>query len=189
MATYTQQTWRDYPSGGTPISAARLTHIEAGIAAAGDGAAAASAQATANTALSTANAALTAANNAQSDIDTFSATFEPLTGGFTAATGWSEFRNKIIKIGRVASCDVAITRTGGTITVGSSGNITNTLVGTVTSAFTNWGLTQGLTTGGGGSLNSVYITGNSVYLAAYVPSVNINNGDQISFAGPWITAS
>jgi hypothetical protein len=33
---YVLQTWRDYPSGGTPISAAALNHMERGIADAHD---------------------------------------------------------------------------------------------------------------------------------------------------------
>jgi hypothetical protein len=186
---YDKQIWADYPTGGTPISAARLNHMEEGIATAGSSASADAAQATANTALSTANTAVTKANNAQADVDALSATFEPATGGFTVAAGWTLNRGNIIKVGRVASCDISINRTGATITVGPSGNITNTLLGTVSTTFKNWGSYQGITAGPGGSVNSVYIQGTNVYLAAYAPSVNIVAGAEITFAGLWLTAS
>lgn len=187
--SYLQQNWVDFPSGGTPISAARLNHMENGIASASSSAASDAAQATANKALSTANSALTAANNAQTDVNTLSAVYQPSSGGFTAASGWSLNRGNIIKIGRIVSCDISISRTGGTITVGASGNIINTLVGTVTSAFRNWGQNQGITAGPGGSVNSVYVAGTNVYLAAYAPSTDITNGTEVTFAGVWVSAS
>lgn len=187
--SYTKQQWVDFPAGGTPISAARLNHMEDGIASAGSSAAADAAQATANQALSTAQSAQAAAGNAQSDIDALSVTFEPATGGFTVATGWTLNRGGIIKVGRIASCDISVNRTGATITVGPSGNIANTLIGTVSSTFKNWGQYQGITAGPGGSVNSVYIQGTNVYLAAYAPSVNIVAGNEITFAGMWMTAS
>lgn len=187
--SYTKQNWVDFPAGGTPISAARLNHMEDGIASAASTATADAAQATANQALTTANNASTAATNAQTDIDKLSATFEPATGGFTAATGWSLNRGQIIKVGRVASCDISVNRTGATITVGPSGNIVNVLLGTVTAQFKNWGQYQGITAGPGGSVNSVYIQGTNVYLAAYAPSVNITAGMEITMAGMWVTAS
>lgn len=187
--SYTPQQWVDFPAGGTPISAARLNHMEDGIASAGSSAAADAAQATADQALKIAQGAQAAAGNAQGDIDALSATFEPTSGGFTVASGWSMNRGNIIKIGRFCSCDISVVRTGGTITVGSSGNIANTLLGTVSSTFKNWAGTQGITAGPGGAINSVYIQGTNVYLAAYAPSTNITNGTEISFAGPWISAS
>lgn len=187
--SYTKQSWADGPAGGTPISAARLNHMEDGIASASSSAAADAAQATANAALSKANTALTAANNAQSDVDALGATFEPVSGGFTAATGWSLVRGKVIKIGRFASCDISVNRTGATISGTPSGNIGNTLVGTVSSTFANWAGYQGITAGPGGSVNSVFIQGTSVYLAAYAPNTDIVAGTNITFAGPWITAS
>lgn len=186
---YSQQQWSDYPTGGTPISAARLNHMEAGIAAAGSSAAADAAQATANQANTTANSALTAANNAQTGVNTLSATFEPATGAFTPATNFTVVRNSLIKIGRVASCDIQVTYTGSTITVSSSGNITNTLLGTVSSVFTNWGHIQGIPAGSGGALASYYIYGTNLWIAAYAPSTNITSGTTLSLAGTWITAS
>lgn len=60
---YTKQSWSDSSSGGTPISAVRLNHMEDGIFA--TDAAAAAAQATANNAKSTADTAVTNANTAQ----------------------------------------------------------------------------------------------------------------------------
>lgn len=187
--SYSKQQWIDFPEGGTPISAARLNHMEDGIASAGSSAAADAAQTTANTALSTANTALVKANNAQSSVDTLAVTTEPITGGFTAASGWSLNRGNIIKIGRVASCDISVNRTGSTIIVGASGNIINQLIGTVTSTFTNWGAYQGITAGPGGSVNSIYIQGTNVFLAAYAPSTSITAGTEITCAGTWITAS
>lgn len=74
---YTEQTWADGPGGGTPLSAARLNHLEDGLTATDlAAAAAAAAAATANTkattadtkattATTTANTASTAAANAQ----------------------------------------------------------------------------------------------------------------------------
>lgn len=186
---YDEQNWKDFPIGGTPISAARLNHMEQGITSANSTAAADAAQATANKALSTANTALTSAKNAQTSVNTLAAEFQPATGGFVAATGWSLNRGNIIKIGRVASCDISITRTGATITVGPSGNIVNQLVGTVSSIFTNWGQFQGINAGPGGSVNSVFIQGTNIFLAAYAPSTNIVAGTEITFAGVWITKS
>lgn len=188
---YDPQVWKDFPVGGTPISAARLNHMEQGIASAGSTAAADAAQATANTALSTAKTALTAATNAQTDVDTLASTFEPATGGFSVAAGWDLNRGNIIKVGRIASCDISITRSAGasTITVSSTGNIANTLLGTVSTTFKNWGQYQGISAGPGGAVNTVYIQGTNIYLAAYAPSSNIGPGMEITFAGPWLTAS
>lgn len=186
---YTQQVWKDYPSGGTPISAARLNHMEQGIAAAASTAAADAAQVTATQALSAANAAQATANTANTTANALNATFEPVTGGFTPAANWTVNRVNLIKIGRLVSCDISVNYTGTTITVGPSGNITNTLIGTVNSQFANWASYQGITAGPGGSVNSVYVHGTSVYLAAYAPSTNITSGMEITFAGPWIAAS
>lgn len=186
---YSPQVWKDYPSGGTPISAARLNHMEQGIAAAASTAAADAAQVTATQALTAANAAQASANTANTTANTLNATFEPVTGGFTPAAGWSLNRGNVIKIGRLVGCDISVNRTGATITVNSSGNIVNQLLGTVHSAFTNWGNYQGITAGPGGSVNSVYIQGTNVYLAAYAPSTNIVLNTEITFAGTWISAS
>lgn len=62
---YTPQVWSDNSGGGTPVSAARLNYMEAGIDTAHDTADAASATATA--AQSAANTALTNANTAQTN--------------------------------------------------------------------------------------------------------------------------
>lgn len=186
---YSPQQWNDYPTGGTPISAARLNHMEAGIANAGSTASADAALAVANQANATANSALAAGNNAQAGVNALNAEFKPATGAFSVGSGWTVNRQNIIKVGRVATCDISVTRSGGTITVGSSGNIANTLIGTVTGTFTPVFQYAGLTAGPGGAVNSVYLQGTSIYIAAYAPSTNITNGTEITFAGPWITAS
>lgn len=90
---YSKQTWNDSSSGGTPLSAARLNHMEDGISDADT--AAASAQTTAAAASSTATAALSAANAAQ-----------------TAATAAQATANTAIPLSTVTAAGDMIVGTG-----------------------------------------------------------------------------
>lgn len=185
---YDIQTWSDYPSGGTPISAARLNHMEDGIAAAmqaaEDGTNSSDALTVAQGAAALAGQVSTVANAAKAASDSLSQVIQ--STATQGATGWSVNRGNLVKVGKMCACELSLTRTGSAISVGASGNLTNLAVCTVPNDFVPFLNYSGISAGPGGSIASYYIQGNTIYLAAYSPSSTIATGNEITIAGPWL---
>lgn len=108
---------------------------------------------------------------------------EDASGIFSAGSGWSLSTFWARKRGFVMNFYVRVERTGGTITVGDDGDITNTPIGTFTAPWQpdREQVVSSGSTGrvGSGFLNSV----GSLTLCAVGGTANISNGRPISLGG------
>ena len=108
------------------------------------------------------------------------------TTGITAATGWSiNSQTWVVKAG-VFSFYFVASRTGGNITAGSDGNMTNQLVATIPAGqrpVVEQPVDSGRT---GRMIGGTCDTAGNLRLTTTVPSANINTGDNLSFSGSWV---
>lgn len=108
-----------------------------------------------------------------------------IAGALTVAAGWTlaDSAVRLIQPGQLAIYGV-VTRTGGTISVGTSGDITNqklaTLAATYKPAFTRWGMPSASI---GRSSASMIDDLGGIYLTAVAGSASLVNNDQVSFSG------
>lgn len=123
---YTRQTWSNGASGGTPLSAARLNHIEEGIDTAAD---------VADTAASDATAAAVAAVAAQTTADAaLPKAGGTMTGELVADQGIANTHLQAVTADAAATVtDTTFTSTGliTTVTVGTSGRLKVTVAAEV----------------------------------------------------------
>lgn len=104
-------------------------------------------------------------------------------GILSIASGWSLETFWIRRFGITTSFYVRASRTGASISVGTSGDITNTLIGSFASGWTPTRETV-LSSGNTGRTATGFVTSaGSVTLAAVGGSKNIDNGDDISLGG------
>lgn len=148
--------------------------------------AATAAQATANTALSDATAAQSAANAAQS---TANADAAAASGTGSVVSGWQLNRFALRKVNHTVHIDLSVTRTGGAITSGGTGNINNFLIGHVGSWVPGYAW-AGLAPGPGGPVTSCAVDGSgALYLCAVAPNYTVGTGDEVTAGGSWYTTS
>lgn len=147
----------------------------------------------ANGASSSATTAQNSANSAEQSVA--AATAVTTLGTWNVASGWTTNRISFYKIGRHVQVDVSVNRTGGTISTGSSGNITNTALGSISNAaFLPVVQYAALASGPGGSVTSGYMFNNggapTIYLAAYGGGgIDVTNGTEVTLSGVYLSAS
>lgn len=112
------------------------------------------------------------------------------TGIATAASGWTLTAQRGIVRSGIAFVFLTLTRTGGTITVPTTGDIANTPIATLSSGWRAPALTAQvltLTGGGVGPISAGYIgtDGLTLSISAIAPGANIVNTDSISLGGNW----
>lgn len=112
------------------------------------------------------------------------------TGSGGTANGFTANRFNILRFGRVVTVDFSATRSGGTISSGPTGNITNVVIGNIG----NWKPQTAwapLATGPGGPTCSFAIdrASGNLLLCALPPSYNLTNGQEITCGGSFITDS
>lgn len=103
--------------------------------------------------------------------------------GFTPAAGWDLTMYSFYRLGDIAQYRISLTRTGGTITVNTKGDIPNTVVGSVIAdqrpaLFANLSAISA----GRGTFGGIWDTGN-VHLTSVAGSGDIVNGDLLDLAG------
>lgn len=112
------------------------------------------------------------------------------SGIITAASGWDIASQQGRKQDGTAYISVLFTRTGGTITVGTNGDITNTQLATLTTA---WQRASGANInlshdGFTGPIASGYINASQqLFIGATVPGATIANGTSVGFNATYNT--
>lgn len=111
-------------------------------------------------------------------------------GAFTAAAGWAIDSQSAVKLGRLAQVGIAYHRTGGSITVGSNGDIVNQTVATFRTGWSAFQTTPLASSGSGPLSAATAQAGTGLVLAAIQPNATtISNGDTFSAGGLYILAS
>jgi hypothetical protein len=108
------------------------------------------------------------------------------SGLFTVASGWTLEWENGQRLGQVATVTIRVTRSGGTISSGSSGNITNTRIGTLTTVWQPFYQGALTTTTTGGLIAGYAQADGSVYLSATVPNRDITRGTSFALSGTWV---
>jgi len=139
------------------------------------------------TGLATALSDLDDADDALSDrIDDLEDDSGVLTTGITAIAGWTlvdQFRHRV---GKVITWRVIVTRSGGTISVGSTGDINNVAIALLPAGWRP-GFEVVASGADSGALAQGYVdTDGQVYLAAVSPTSTIVNGTFITLGGTLI---
>lgn len=98
------------------------------------------------------------------------------------ATGWElDGTPRGRRLGRLAFIAIGVKRTGGTITVPTSGDVPNVPLFTLSAG---WAAAAGMpypgSAGAFGRLNGSYVDGATVHLVSVAPGTNIVNGDTIT---------
>lgn len=105
------------------------------------------------------------------------------SAGFTLAPGWDLHLYTFRRLGGIAQYHIVVTRTGGTITVNTKGDIPNTPIGSIIPAQRPIASVQlSANSTGRGTFGGIWTSG-GVDLAAVAGSANIVNGDQIELVG------
>lgn len=108
------------------------------------------------------------------------------SGIVSIASGWRlEWQNGQ-RLGQVCTVAIRVTRTGGTISAGSSGNLANTLVATLTSVWRPFYQGPMSSTSTGQLVNGNANSDGKIYLTATVPNRDITKGSSITLAGTWV---
>lgn len=108
------------------------------------------------------------------------------SGVITAVSGWAiEWQNGQ-RLGQVATVSIRVTRTGGTINSGSSGNITNSLVARLTSVWQPYYQGAMTTTSTGGLVTAYAAADGAIQLSATVPNRDIVRGTSFALSGTWV---
>lgn len=109
------------------------------------------------------------------------------SGIMSAASGWSVEWQNGQRLGQVATVVVRVTRTGGTITVPSNGNLSNTLIGTLTSVWQPFYQGPMSSTSTGLMVVGYSQSDGGVYLAATLANRDIVRGQSITLGGTWVS--
>lgn len=108
------------------------------------------------------------------------------SGVMAIASGWSMEWQNGYRLGQVATVSVRVTRTGGTINTGTTGNIANTRIGTLAAVWRPY-FQGALTTTSTGGVAMAYAEGDGeVWLSATLPARDIVRGTSFSLSGTWV---
>jgi hypothetical protein len=108
--------------------------------------------------------------------------------GFLTGSGWTVTAQEWARVDRVVSWVVSITRTGGPIGPSASGNIGNTVIGTVSAAFRPVVTAPFAVTAAGPLVAGYTASSGSMALAAIPPNYTLINGTILNIGGTHITA-
>lgn len=113
--------------------------------------------------------------------------FDPATPIFTVASGWTLTNSQYAYNGSLVSVRISVTKASPAIASTATGNLVNTLIGTISVPAFRPMHSVSLSPDNTGVLASYHVDMNgSLYIAATVPNLAVAIGDTLSFSGIWL---